>query len=95
MTYDPSSHSGSMRLPPPLTPGIHDFFCGAAATTASLLGPRPALPAAVGPGARRRDLLAVLGPERKGVDRPWSTTAEVEAMAQNFDCLIARVKMNG
>ncbi|KAL4032503.1 hypothetical protein IC575_005581 [Cucumis melo] len=25
-TYEPSSHSGSTKLPPPLTPGIQDFL---------------------------------------------------------------------
>jgi len=26
VTYEPSSHSGSTKLPPPLTPGSHDFL---------------------------------------------------------------------
>jgi hypothetical protein len=36
-THEPSSHSGSVKLPPPLTAGIHDFFPPAAGLAENFL----------------------------------------------------------
>ncbi|RWV78035.1 hypothetical protein GW17_00061060 [Ensete ventricosum] len=81
-TYEPSSHSGSIKLPPPLTAGIQDFFGAAAATTRTLLGePAAAAEEALPPAVAFRRFRAALEPERKGVEIPWRTAAEVEAMA--------------
>lgn len=66
-------------MPPPFTKGIHDFL-GAAAATTSNLWDAP-LTADLPPMAAFKRVRPALEPERKGVDRPWTTTADVEAIA--------------
>jgi len=76
-THDPSSHSGSTRLPPALTPGSHDFFGAAAATTMSLLGltATPSLP----PIAVARRVWLLLPPLKKEDPNPFNTAPDVAA----------------
>lgn len=77
-TYEPSSHSGLRKLPPPLTPGIQDFFGGRAATTNDFREPTaPLLPTLVEPN---RALGVFFPPFRNGEPNPLSTAVDVAAM---------------
>lgn len=71
-TYEPSSHSGSIKLPPPLTPGIHDFLAAAAATI-SFRGPTTMLPV-----LEENSFWLLFPPFTKGEP---STAADVAAIA--------------
>lgn len=85
-TYEPSSHSGSTKLPPPLTPGSHDFFGATAAAMINLRGETelPALaPAPAENKAWLRRLL--LAPLKKDEPKPLRTAAEVAAIFAEFD----------
>ena len=77
-TYEPSSHSGSTKLPPPLTAGIQDFLGATAAAITSRLGAETAPPAGAAPiGADK--VMLLLPPVKNGDPSPFNTAAEVAA----------------
>ncbi len=88
VTYEPSSHSGSTKLPPPLTPGSHDFLplnLGLAVTflvaMAVMREPPPLLiPNAATDGDNRRLLLLTAVPLTKK-ELLQTTTAEDTLLA--------------
>ena len=78
-TYEPSSHSGSTKLPPPLTAGIQDFFGWAAATIVNFLAPTEQLPIPVAPIP---DKARLLFPPHKNEDpNPFRTAPEAAAIS--------------
>lgn len=87
-THEPSSHSGSMKFPPPFTAGIHDFFGAAATATITLQGltTAPTLPPM--PAARRAWLL--FPPHKKWDPNPFNTALDVAAaitLSPNYSLL--------
>lgn len=76
-TYEPSSHSGSTKLPPPLTAGIQDFLGATAAAITSRLGADTAPLMAAPTGADKVWLLLL--PVKKGDPNPFNTAADVAA----------------
>lgn len=84
--YEPSSHSGSTKLPPPLTAGIQDFLA-AAATTVSLLGATepPVLALVV---AANKDWL-LLPPLTKDEPKPLSKAAAAADVAAILSLMIS------
>ena len=88
-TYEPSSHSGSTKLPPPLTPGSQDFLA-AAATTTNFRGAATAPPTDLaGIGAENRAWLFLL-PDNKREPNPFSTAADVVAISVSLSCSLPR-----
>lgn len=78
ITYEPSSHSGSRKLPPPLTAGIQDFFGRAAATTMNLLGTVALAPTP----AADNNVWLLFPPRKKEEDpNPFRTAPEVVAIS--------------
>lgn len=79
-TYDPSSHSGSTRFPPNLTPGIHDFFgAEAAAATISLLGLPAATPTLAPIAVVANKVWLLFPPDKKEDPKPFNTAPDVAA----------------
>lgn len=81
-TYEPSSHSGLMKLPPPLTPGIQDFLEAAAATTMNLLGATEPPTLAAAPADNKLWLL--LPPHKKVEFNPLSIAPVVAAISHSL-----------
>lgn len=78
-TYDPSSHSGSTKLPPNVTPGIHDFLgAEAAAATMTLLGLPAATPTLLPMEVASRVWL-LFPPDKKEDPKPFNTAPDVAA----------------
>jgi len=86
-THDPSSHSGSTRLPPPLTPGSHDFFGAAAATTMSLLGLTVTAAPTLPPIAVARRVWLLFPPLKKEDPNPFNTAPDVAAAISLYTVL--------
>lgn len=85
VTYEPSSHSGSTRLPPPLTAGIQDFLGGRAATTSNLLEEEEEEedPTLAATGEDNKAWL-FLPPVKKEEPKPLRIAAEVAAISFPF-----------